>query len=504
MRSSPDQDLKASVPVDGNPNTVLLYGSPARSHPNRTYDDRVEPERNLDPLDPKLPPKSVRCCRGTDSFVDFRSAHRVMEFRDIVPQAVTMKAGLRNAFGIGQPEWETGRPEKSPPRDLGGECVTVGSGLPVHGGLKIQKLPPPGVQETVRAGIEAVGETAGKTHCDRRRSRLRHDGPNHDARIGGNRAGFGRPGIGRRIQPDGKRTGRTDAERPPDPLNALFPLLRCDVREVLRHRGAGQDPRRIQHESPVPRIAEAMSGFGQLGRPLPLGPVVRPVMTADAAQALPFRVPPQQRQSSIRILLGRHRLHGRRRRIETRCLGESVDQRFYLASRKPGHAQSQPTPEPDIFQKRLFQEFEPQPLAGRSQDRRPVRLPAAEVVHDVTGRAAEPADPAVEVVDGCGAGVGESLLKADEVSNRRPLFSVHSIPGKGGSRIFRQTSPIQREVGCGGGRRMGIGGMLAVLQRVTGETSPGSDQLFSAGRIASRHRLSWRLRSGTGQVDGNL
>ena len=111
-------------------------------------------------------------------------------------------------------------------------------------------------------------------------------------REGSGRASAG-PGIGRRIQTGEKPAARADAERSPDPLDAQFPLLRRDVREVLRHRGPGQDAGRIQHESPVPRIAEAMRGPGQLGRPLPLRPVVRPVMAADAAQALPLRVLPQ-------------------------------------------------------------------------------------------------------------------------------------------------------------------------------------------------------------------
>ena len=246
-----------------------------------------------------------------------------------------------------------------------------------------------------------------------------------------------------------------------------------------------------------------MSGGGQLGRPLPLGPVVRPVMTAGTAQAFSFRVPPQQRQSVTRILLGRHRLHGRSRRIEARCLGEPMDQRFRLVSGKPGHAQIQPTPEPDVLQKRLFQEFEPQLLAGCSQDRRSGRLPAAELVHDMTGRATEPVDPPVEVVDGRGTDVGELFLTAEKVSNRRPLFSGHSIPGKGGSGVFGQTPRIKGKRGDRG-EKIGDSSRFPVLQPVAGETPPGPDQLLSAGRMAARYGLSRRLRSRTGQVGGNL
>ena len=121
----------------------------------------------------------------------------------------------------------------------------------------------------------------------------------------------------------------------------------------------------------------------------------------------------------------------------------------------------------------------------------------------MTGRAAKPADPPVEVVDGRGTDVGEPFLKAEKVSNRRPLFPVQAIPGKSGSGVFRQTPCIEGKR-SDRVRKNGDSGRFPVLQPVAGETSPGPDQLLSAGRIAVRYRLLRRSRCGTGQVGGNL
>ena len=247
-----------------------------------------------------------------------------------------------------------------------------------------------------------------------------------------------------------------------------------------------------------------MGGFGQLGRPLPLGLVVRPVMAADTAQALPFRVPPQKRQSLVRILLGRHRLHRRSRGVETGRLGEPMDQRFHLVSRKPGHAQRQPASKTNLSQEGLFQILKPELLAGGGQDGSAASLVTAEVVHDVTGRAAEPADPPVEIVDGRGTDVGEPLLQPQKVSNRRPLLTVQTIPGEAGFRFFRQTSIVQGQIGYSGNRTIEFAGRVPVLQPVTGKTSPGTNQLLSAGRITVRNRPFRRPRRGSGQVGGNL